>query len=94
MIGAVVGLIAGALVLHFGVEEAKRRAELWDGAPIWIIARALTDEKIATLRDDIKGQVAEKIRAQVEVTRQGLEGQVRERVEQEIESLSALSQLW
>ena len=93
LIGAVVGLIAGALVLHFGVEEARRRAELWDGAPIWIIARALTDEKIATLRDDIKGQVAGKIRAQVEVTRQGLEGQVRERVEHEIESLSALSQL-
>jgi hypothetical protein len=91
LIGALVGLIAGALVLHFGVEEAKRRAELWEGAPIWIVARALTDEKIATLRDDIKGQVAETVKAQTEGARQELEAQVRERVEQEIETLSALS---
>lgn len=93
VIGALVGLIAGALVLHFGVEEAKRRAELWEGAPTWIVARALTDEKIATLRDDIKGQVAEKIKVQAAGARQGLERQIGERVEQEIENLSALSQL-
>jgi len=91
-IGAVIGLIAGALTLHYGVEEAKRRAEHWEGTPVWIIARSLTDKKIARLRADIKKQVAEKVKDQSRDARWGLEDQIRQRVEQEIENLSAISQ--
>ena len=94
VVGAIIGVVAGALALHYGVEEAKRQAELWEGTPIWIIARALTDEKIAGLRQDIKDQVAEKVKAHSDGARQGLEDQVRQRVEQEIASLSAISQMW
>ena len=94
LIGAIIGVVAGALALSYGLDEAKRRAEQWEGTPVWIIAHALTDDKIASLRDDIKGQVAEKVRAQSDGAREGLEEQVRQRVEQEIENLSALSQLW
>ncbi|HYN77183.1 MAG TPA: Hsp70 family protein [Lamprocystis sp. (in: g-proteobacteria)] len=94
LIGAIIGVVAGALALSYGVDEAKRRAEQWEGTPGWIIAHALTDDKIAGLRDDIKGQVAQKVKAQSDEARQGLEAQVGQRVEQEIENLSALSQLW
>ncbi|WP_343032239.1 Hsp70 family protein [Allochromatium palmeri] len=94
LIGALVGLIAGALAMRYGLDEAKRRAEHWEGAPRWILARALSDTKIARLRADIKGQVADKVSAQSEQARDGLEHQVRARVEQEITSLSAISQLW
>jgi molecular chaperone DnaK len=93
LLGAVIGLVAGALILSYGVDEAKRRAEEWEGTPVWIIARALTDAKIARLREDIKRQVAEKVKAQSAGVRAGLEEQIRARVEQEIEGLSAISQL-
>lgn len=89
-IGAIIGLIAGALAWYYGAEEAKRWAEHWEGTPVWIIARALTDEKIAGLRAGIKGQVAENVKAQSKETCQGLENQIRQRVEQEIENLSAI----
>ncbi|WP_295438267.1 Hsp70 family protein [uncultured Thiodictyon sp.] len=91
LLGALIGLIAGGLVLAYGVEEARRRAESWEGAPRWLIARALTDEKIAGLRADIKAQVAEKVRAQADSARTALEDQIRGQVEQEIENLSAIS---
>ena len=94
LIGALLGLIAGALAMRYGLEEAKRRAEHWEGAPLWLLARALSDTKIARLRDDLKDQVADKVSAQSEHARDGLENQVRARVEQEIASLSAISQLW
>ncbi len=61
---------------------------------VWLLARALSDTKIARLRDDLKGQVADKVTAQSEQARQGLEDQISERVEQEIASLSAISQIW
>lgn len=93
LIGALVGLIAGALAMRYGLDEAKRRAEHWEGAPRWIRARALSDTKIARLRDDLKGQVADKVAAQSERARDELENQVRARVEQEITSLSAISQV-
>jgi molecular chaperone DnaK len=93
-IGAVIGLVAGALTLYYGVEEAKRRAEEWDGAPVWLIARALTDDKIASLREDIKEQVAEKVKAQAQSASQALEEQIRLRVEGEIANLSAISQFF
>ncbi len=80
-------------VLHYGVDEAKRRAEEWEGTPVWIIAHALTDAKIAALREDIKAQVAHKVQAQSASTPEALEDQVRTRVEREIASLSAISQL-
>ena len=91
LIGALLGLIAGGLVLAYGVEEARNRAESWEGTPRWLIARTLTDEKIAGLRDDIKAQVAEKVKAQADGAREGLEDQIRRQVEQEIENLSAIS---
>ncbi|WP_295390033.1 Hsp70 family protein [uncultured Thiodictyon sp.] len=89
-IGALIGLVAGFLVARYGTEEAKRRAEAWEGTPRWIIARALTDAKIASLRDDIKAQVADKVKAQADGAREGLEGQIRRQVEQEIENISAI----
>ncbi len=92
LLGALIGLVAGGLVLTYGMEEAKRRAESWEGTPRWIIARALTDEKIASLRADIKAQVAEKVKAQADGARVGLEDQIRRQVEQEIANLSAISQ--
>ncbi|TCT19164.1 Hsp70 family protein [Thiobaca trueperi] len=94
LIGALVGLIAAFLAMRYGMDEAKHRAEQWEGAPVWLIARALSDTKIARLRDDLKGQVADKVSAQSEQARQGLEEQISERVEQEIASLSAISQIW
>ena len=93
LIGAVLGLAVGALMLHYGVDEAKRLAEEWEGTPVWIIARALTDGKIAALRADIKAQVAHQVQAQFAGTQAALEDQVRARVEREIASLSAISQL-
>ncbi len=93
LIGALAGLIAGTLAMRYGMDEAKRRAEQWEGAPLWLIARALSDTKIARLRDDLKGQVADKVAGQSEQARQGLEDQISARVEQEIASLSAISQL-
>lgn len=93
-IGAILGLVAGALALGYGVEGAKRRAEQWEGTPVWAIARALSDDKIAALREDIKGQVAEKVKAQSREARAGLEGEIRQRVEQELASLSAIGQLF
>ncbi|MBK1717007.1 Hsp70 family protein [Thiocystis violacea] len=94
LVGALIGLIAGALAMRYGTGEAKRRAEQWEGAPLWLLARALSDTKIARLRDDLKGQVADKVSAQSEQARQELEDQIRERVEREIASLSAISQIW
>ncbi len=78
---------------HYGIDESKRRAEEWEGTPVWIIARTLTDAKIAALRVDIKAQVARKVQAQAAGAQQALENQVRARVEREIASLSAISQL-
>ncbi len=92
LIGALLGLVAGGLVLAYGVEEAKRRAESWEGTPRWLIARALTDAKLAEIRADIKAQVADKVEALAEGARDGLEAQVRRRVEQEVLNLSAISQ--
>ncbi len=66
LIGGMAGLIAASLTMRYGLDEAKRRAEHWEGAPVWIIARALSDDKIARLRDDLKGQVADKVTAQSE----------------------------
>lgn len=94
LIGALVGLIVGVLAMRYGTGEAKRRAEQWEGAPLWLIARALSDTKIARLRDDFEGQVADKVTAQAEFARQALEDQISERVEREIASLAAISQMW
>ncbi len=91
LLGALIGLIAGGLVLAYGVEEARRRTESREGIPRWLIARALTDEKIAALRADIKAQVAEKVRAQADSARAALEDQIRHQVEQEIDNLLAIS---
>lgn len=94
LIGALVGLIAAFLAVRYGTDEATHRAEQWEGAPLWLIARVLSDSKIAHLRDDLKDQVVDKVSAQSEQARQGLEGQISARVEQDIASLSAINQLW
>jgi hypothetical protein len=93
VVGAIIGLAAGALAMAYGVEEAKRRAEHWEGTPVWLLRRVLTDAKIAELRADIKTQVADRVKEQTDSARQALEEQIGQRVEQEIENLSAISQL-
>jgi len=93
VVGAIIGLAAGALAMAYGVEEAKRRAEHWEGTPVWLLRRVLTDAKIAELRADIKTQVADRVKEQTDRARQALEEQIGQRVEQEIENLSAISQL-
>jgi len=86
--------VAAFLAVRYGTDEATHRAEQWEGAPLWLIARVLSDSKIARLRDDLKDQVADKVSAQSEQARQGLEGQISARVEQDIANLSAINQLW
>jgi molecular chaperone DnaK len=93
LVGALIGLTAGAIAVRFGVDEAKRRAEEWQNTPVWIISRALTDNKIARLRQDMKDQVADKVKSQSESAKHGMEAQIEARVEREIASLSDISQL-
>ena len=92
LIGAIIGLVVGYLALRYGLNEAKRLAEQWEGTPVWLLRQVLTDAKIVKLRADIKDQVVEKVKEQTHSARKALEDQIEQRVEKEIENLSAISQ--
>jgi hypothetical protein len=92
-LGAVIGLIGGGLVVRYGLDEAKRKAENWEGCPLWILQKALSDKKIAKVREDIIEQIQKKVIEQVGEAKAQLEQQIRRYVDEEIESLSAINQV-
>jgi len=93
ILGAVIGIVVGVLVVSVGLEEAKRRAEHWEGCPLWLIRKGLSEEKIGSVREDIKQQVKEKALEQTAQAKTQLEQQIEQYVDEEIESLSAISQV-
>lgn len=93
VIGVIISLIIGALVATIGVENAKRRAENWDGCPLWIIRKALSEKKIFGIREDLKRLVKEKTLEQTSEAKKKLEQQIRKYVDDEIEALSAINQI-
>jgi hypothetical protein len=93
IIGAIIGVAVGALVISVGLDEAKRRAENWDGAPLWLIRQALSEKKVNGVRDDLRRQVREKTIEHTDKAKQQLEQQITIRVEEEIKNLSVINQL-
>ena len=91
--GALIGIVVGAMMVSGKIEEAKRRAENWDGCPLWLLRKALSDKKIAGVRSDIDRQVTDKVLEQTNRAKTQLEQQIRSYVDEEIDSLSAINQV-
>lgn len=93
VIGTIIGVIVGALVVFVRLDEAKRRAEDWDGCPVWIIKKVLSDNKIYSAREDVKKQVREKTLEQIVEAKKQIEQHIQKYVNREIEMLSAINQV-
>jgi len=93
VIGAIIGVIVGALVVFVGLEEAKSRAEDWDGCPVLIIRKVLSDKKISSVREDVKKQVREKTLEHMDEAKKQIEQHIQKYVDREIEMLSAINQV-
>jgi hypothetical protein len=92
-LGAVIGIVVSGMVISYGRDEAKRRAEHWEGCPLWLLQKALSDKKIGKVRADLIEQVQKKVIGQVGEAKAQLEQQIRSYVDEEIESLSAINQV-
>ncbi|NLX57731.1 MAG: Hsp70 family protein [Phycisphaerae bacterium] len=92
IIGAIIGLVVGALVMFYGAEAAKDMAEGWE-VPGWIRRRAVTDKKVKETRSKLADDIQSTIEGEFEPMKQALDKQVRLQVEAEIDAINEINQM-
>ena len=92
IIGAIIGLVVGALVMFYGAGAAKEMAAGWE-VPGWIRRRAVKDKKIMETRSKLADDIRSTIKAEFEPMKKALDKQVRLQVEAEIDALNEINQL-